>query len=166
MIIMNKLVLSILFSPVSITVVASSMLNNIVKIMNIVRSTTLFSHDNCVVTALPLFNHQYCCNLWTRLNNNDNNSEQACSINIVFSCSNNREQPLLLHQCWTTLMLKQWTTLFSHDNSVVTPLLNQQCRNNLGCVGEWNIFRRSSISSDRVLQVMKRKREKLAILPL
>ena len=46
------------------------------------------SCDNNVVTAL--FNHQYCYNLLTRLNDNDNTSEQACSINIVFSCSNNR----------------------------------------------------------------------------
>ena len=46
-----------------------------------------------------LFNHQYCYNLLTRLSNNDNNNEQACSINIAFSCFNNREQPLLLHQC-------------------------------------------------------------------
>ena len=30
---------------------------------------------------------------------NDNNSEQACSINIVFCCSNNREQLFVLHQC-------------------------------------------------------------------
>ena len=65
-------------------------------------STRLFSHDNNVVTAS--FNHQYCYNLLTRLSNNDNNNEQACSINIVFSCFNNREQPLLLHQCWTTLL--------------------------------------------------------------
>ena len=59
----NKLVLSILFSSVSTTVVASSMLNNIVETMvnNIVRSTTLFSHDNRVATAL--FNQQCCNNL-------------------------------------------------------------------------------------------------------
>ena len=50
-----------------------------------------------VVTAL--FNHQYCYNLLTRLSSNYSNNEQACSINIVFSCFNNREQPLLLHQC-------------------------------------------------------------------
>ena len=61
----------------------------------------------------------------TRLSNNDNNSEQACSINIVFSCSNHLEQPLLLHQCWThiveTIMNNRvrWITLFSHDNHVV-----------------------------------------------
>ena len=60
----NKLVLFILFSPVSTTVDASSMLNNIVETImnNIVRSTTLFSHDNSVVT--PLFNQQYCNNLY------------------------------------------------------------------------------------------------------
>ena len=56
---MNKLVISILFSPVSITVVMlhASMLNNIVEriVNNIVHSTTLFSHDNWVVMAL--FNH-------------------------------------------------------------------------------------------------------------
>ena len=45
-------------------------------------------HDNNAVTAL--FNHQYCYNLLTRFNNNDNNNKQACSINIVFSCFNNR----------------------------------------------------------------------------
>ena len=51
-------------------------------------STTLFGHDNNVVTAL--FDHQYCYNLLTRLSNIDNNNEQACSIYIVFSCFNNR----------------------------------------------------------------------------
>ena len=51
-------------------------------------STSLFSHGNNVVAAL--FNHQYCYNLLTRSSNNVNNDEQACSINIVFSCSNNR----------------------------------------------------------------------------
>ena len=53
-------------------------------------STSLFSHDNNVVTTL--FNHQYCYNLFTRLSNNDNNSEKACSINIGFFCSNKREE--------------------------------------------------------------------------
>ena len=57
-------------------------------------STKLFSHDNNIVTAL--FNHQYCYNLLTKLSNNDNNNEQACSINIVFSCFNNREQPCIV----------------------------------------------------------------------
>ena len=57
---------------------------------------------NNVVSAL--FNYQYCYNLLTKLSNNDNNNEQACSINIVFSFSNNYEQPLLLHQCRTTLL--------------------------------------------------------------
>ena len=66
-------------------------------------STRLFSHDNNAIIQ-HLFNHQYCYNLLTRLSNNDNNNKQACSINIVFSCFNNREQPLLLHQCWTTLL--------------------------------------------------------------
>ena len=59
-------------------------------------STRLFSHENNVVTAL--FNHQYRYNLLTRLSDNDNNNEQACPINIVFSCSNNREQSLLLNE--------------------------------------------------------------------
>ena len=86
----------------------------------------LFSHDNNVVTAL--FNHQYCYNLWTRLSNN----EQACSINIVFSCFNNREQPLLLHQCWTTLLKQLWTTLFvqKHCSAVITMLLQHFPTNN------------------------------------
>ena len=52
--------------------------------------TRLFSHENNVVTAILL--HQYCYNLLTKLSNNDNNNEQACSINIAFSCFNNREQ--------------------------------------------------------------------------
>ena len=43
----NKLVLSILFSTAPTTIVASSMLNNIVETVmnNIVRSTSLFTHD-------------------------------------------------------------------------------------------------------------------------
>ena len=68
--------------------VALSTVNNVVLHPLIVYS---------IVTAL--FNHQYCYNLLTRLCNNDNNNEQACSINIVFSCFNNLERPLLLHQC-------------------------------------------------------------------
>ena len=48
---------------------------------------TLFSHYNDVVTTL--FNRQYCYNLLTRLSNNDNNSEQPCSINITSCCFNN-----------------------------------------------------------------------------
>ena len=67
----------------------------------------------------------------TKLNNDDNNSEQPCSINIAFSCFNNCEQPLLLHQCWTTLLKQQWSTLFSHDNNVVTALFNHQYCYNL-----------------------------------
>ena len=97
-------------------------------------STRLFSHDYNVVTAL--FNHQYCYNLLTRLSNNDNNNEQACSINIF----------LLFQQPWTTVValsmlnhivetrvntIVGWTTLFSHDNRVVTALFNQQCCNDL-----------------------------------
>ena len=60
----------------------------------------MFSHKNNVVLT-ALFKHQYCHthNLLTRLSNNDNNSEPACSIDIAFSCSNNPEQPLLLRQC-------------------------------------------------------------------
>ena len=38
--------------------------------------------SNNVITVL--LNDQYCCYFSTGLNNNDNNSEQACSINIVF----------------------------------------------------------------------------------
>ena len=34
----------------------------------------------------------------TRLSNNDNNNEQACSINIAFPCP-------WLHQCWTTVVV-------------------------------------------------------------
>ena len=78
-----------------------------------------------------LFNHQYCYNLLTRLSNNDNYNEQSCSINIVVSYFNNREQLLLLHQCWTTLLKQQWSTLFSHDNNVVTALFNHQYCYNL-----------------------------------
>ena len=79
-------------------------------------STRLFSHDNNVVTAL--FNHQYCYNLLTRLSDNRNDSEQACSINIVFSCFNNREQPLLLYQCWQQC----W-----NDNEQRTLFVQQNC---------------------------------------
>ena len=52
---------------------------------------------NNVVTAL--FNHQYCYNLLTRLSKNNNN-EQACSINIVFSCFNNRCFINAEQHCW------------------------------------------------------------------
>ena len=38
-----------------------------------------FSYDNNAV-----IHNQNCYNLLTRLSNNDNNNEQACSINIVF----------------------------------------------------------------------------------
>ena len=97
-------------------------------------STRLFSHDNNVVTAL--FNHQYCYNLLTTLSNNDNNREQACSINIDFSCSN--WQPwtttcivvsLMLNNIVETIVnsIVRSTTLFGHDNRVVTALFNQQC---------------------------------------
>ena len=75
-------------------------MNNIVlhSVNNVVDK--LFSHDNNIVTALfKKFNHQYCYNLLTRLSNNDSNNEQACSFNIAFPCSNNRGQPLSLHQC-------------------------------------------------------------------
>ena len=76
-------------------------------------STRLFNHDNNVVAAL--LNHQYCYILLTRLSNND---EQACSVNIVFFCSNNRccfinaGQPIA-----ETIVnnIVRWTTLFSHD---------------------------------------------------
>ena len=47
--IMNKLVASVLFSPVPTTVVASSMPTSLFR-------TILFGHDNHVVTAL--FNQQ------------------------------------------------------------------------------------------------------------
>ena len=67
-------------------------------------STRLFSHDNNVVTAS--FDRQHCYNLLTRLSNNDD-SEQARQTG--FSCSNNREQPLLLLQCWTC-----WNTNEQH----------------------------------------------------
>ena len=85
-------------------------------------STRLFSHDDNVVKAL--FNHQCCYNLSTRLSNNDNNNEQAYSINTVFSCLNNREQPR-----WNNIIVNNivhWTALFSHNNCVVTVLFNQQ----------------------------------------
>ena len=65
---------------------------------------TMLSCTQWTMLSTRLFNHQYCYNLLTRLSNNDNNNEQACSINIVFSCFNNCEQLLLLHQCWTTLL--------------------------------------------------------------
>ena len=52
----NKIVLSILLSPVSTIVAVSSMLNNTVEtsMNNIVHSTTLFSHDN-PVNSLSLY---------------------------------------------------------------------------------------------------------------
>ena len=88
-------------------------------------STRLFSH---AVTAL--FNHQI--NLLTKLSINDNNSEQAYSINIVFSCSNNREQPFvassMLNNVVETIQ-KSFvcsTTLFSHDNRLVTAYTSLQ----------------------------------------
>ena len=97
--------------------------------------TRLFSHDNNVVTAL--FNHQYCYNLLTRLSNNDNNNEQACSINIAFSCFNNREQPSLLHQCWTTSSKQQLTTLFVEQrcSATITVLLRHCSTNNAVTTG-------------------------------
>ena len=70
----------------------------------IMLSTRLFSHDNNVVTSL--FHHQYCYNLLTRLNNNDNNSEQACSVNIIFSVS------------WTTVVAS------SMLNNIVETIVN------------------------------------------
>ena len=119
-------------------------------------STRLFSHDNNVVTAL--FNHQYCYNLLTRLSNNDNNSEQASSINIAFfSCFNNREQPLLLHQCMLNNIVEtivnnivRSTTLFSHDNRVVTVLFNQQCYDNLCYFQLCSVLIKSDRCEDRI----------------
>ena len=67
------------------------LVNNVV--LHLVNNVVNKVDDN-IVTAL--LNHQYCYNFSTSLSNNDKNSEQACSINIVFSCFNNREQPLLL----------------------------------------------------------------------
>ena len=58
-----------------------------------------------------VFNHQYCYNLLTKLNNNDNNSEHACSINIVET---------LLKQWWTTLLVEQHYSL----NYIVETILN------------------------------------------
>ena len=89
--------------------------------------------QGCLAMKTMLLQHcssiKYCYNLLARSSNNDNNNEQACSINIVFSCSNNSEQPLLLHQCWT--MLKQHCSLinniFQQCSRVVIALLNQQC---------------------------------------
>ena len=69
--------------------------------------------------------------------------DQACSINIVFSCFNNREQLLLLHQCWTTLLklnnIVCSTTLFiqqhcSFNNVRSTLFIQQHCSfNNIVC---------------------------------
>ena len=60
-------------------------------------------HDNNAVTAL--FNHQYCYNLLTRFNNNDNNNEQAYVLSILFSpVSTTGTTAVLLHRCWTTLL--------------------------------------------------------------
>ena len=86
---------NVVLHPVN-NVVLPTVNNVVLHPVNRVLSTKLFSHDNNVVAAL--FNDQYCYNLLTRLSNNDNNNKQAWSINIVF-CSNNCEQPLLLHQC-------------------------------------------------------------------
>ena len=49
-----------MFGGAALTIVASSMMNDVAEtiVNNTVRSTTLFSHDNRVVTAL--FNQQYC----------------------------------------------------------------------------------------------------------
>ena len=87
-------------------------------------STTnrLLSHENNLVTAL--FNHQYCYNLLTRLNSNDNNSEQVCSINIAFSCFNNR--CCLINVVETIINnIVRSTTLFSRDNC--SSLFYQYC---------------------------------------
>ena len=87
-------------------------------------STTnrLLSHENNLVTAL--FNHQYCYNLLTRLNSNDNNSEQVCSINIAFSCFNNR--CCLINVVETIINnIVRSTTLFSRDNR--SSLFYQYC---------------------------------------
>ena len=131
-------------------------------------STRLFSHDNNVVTAL--FNHQYCYNLLTRLSNNDNNSEQACSINIVFSCSNNREQPLLLHQWLNNIVETIVNNLFvqQHCSAMVTMLLQYCSTNNavttcaiFSCV----VFRISSESSlNRIIGFKKIKKNTIKLL--
>ena len=76
----NKLVISILFSPILTTV------NNCC----------------CFINA-----EQHC---W-------NNSEQHCSFNNIGETIVNN--------------IVRSTTLFSHDNRVVTPLFNQQCCNNV-----------------------------------
>ena len=82
---------------------------------------------NNVNNVTALFNHQYRYNLLTRLSNNDNNNEQACCVNIVFSCFNDR--------CCFINTEQHWRTLFSHDNRVVTALFNQQHCAIFSCVG-------------------------------
>ena len=108
-------------------------------------STRLFSHDN-VVTAL--FNHQYCCKLLTRLSNNENDNV----IDIVFSCFNNRKQPLLLHQCSTTLFVEQHcsamiTVSLRHCSTTdaITTCANFSCVETRSFLVEnmtWLLFRR------------------------
>ena len=74
--------------------------NNLLQVvvMHSVNNVVNFSHNNNVVIYSIVQSSIYCYNLLTRLSSNDNNNEQACFINIVFSCFNNLEQPLLLHQ--------------------------------------------------------------------
>ena len=85
-------------------------------------STRLFSHHNNVVTAL--FNHQYCYSLLTRLSNNDNNNEQACSIlfSPVSTTVNNR-------CCFINAEQHCWNNSEQHCSAMIT-VLSQLCSTN------------------------------------
>ena len=88
---------------------------------------TLFIHYNDVFTTF--LNHQYCYNLLTKLSNNDNNSEQPCSINIGSSFSITVVASSMQNNIVKRIVnnIVRSTTSFSHDNSVVTTFSNQQC---------------------------------------